>query len=455
MKPIIGFWLASLVALTACSEDNSLYRAPFDWEVLPPEAAGMNTERLEAAFDDAFADGTYTQAALVIKDGKLVYERYRGASDSERALLHQSLFSNSQDFEVRTKDSLATSWSVAKSFVSILVGIAIDQGRIDSINEPASRYISEWRNTDKSEITIKNLLDMRSGLVPICATAEEGAIRLTDCNRYESSGGELVFAEDQRDLCINRRTLARTGIKQPWAPDDLIWKKGYFLYSNCDTQVLGEILFAATGIPLQEYAERYLFSKIGMKAYWWRDNASGGHQTGHYLAYCCLDTTPRDFARFGQLILNMGKWGSERIVSASYIQQIRDIVTTSRVRGGSYSYGLKFWTVEPSQHEDGNLFPLPNTVLAALGFDEQIIMIDFENNLVVVRNSLHQPLLQKSLVRKMLVNSEDVNHTYAPLTLPDAASRLLPDNTASSTFSGAGFLYGVSKSLNAYRQSAR
>lgn len=126
------------LALVACQSRNPLYATPsFAWDTVSPATAGMDEGQLDAAFDDAFADGAYTQAALVIKDGKLVYERYKGATENESDI-YQSVYPGSKDFDVRTKNSLASSWSMAKSFVSILVGIAIDQGHIKSIEEPAS-----------------------------------------------------------------------------------------------------------------------------------------------------------------------------------------------------------------------------------------------------------------------------------------------------------------------------
>ena len=104
------------------------------------------------------------------------------------------------------------------------------------------------------------------------------------------------------------------------------YESGYWVYSNCDTMVLGEILFRATGQDLQTYADRHLFSKIGMTAYWWRDNTASAQVDGNYLAYCCLDATPRDFAKFGQLLLNNGEWNGEQVVPASYVDKIKNII---------------------------------------------------------------------------------------------------------------------------------
>ena len=116
------------------------------------------------------ADGSFTQASLVIKNERIVHEEYRGLTEQEKQILidnnvPEQIYAN---FDFRDRFSLASSWSVAKSFVSIVIGIAIDDGLIDSIDELASNYIYEWENDERSNITIRDLLNMRSGLVPIC-----------------------------------------------------------------------------------------------------------------------------------------------------------------------------------------------------------------------------------------------------------------------------------------------
>ena len=139
------------------------------WQEATPESVGMDSSILAQAFDQAFVDGSYTQAALVIKDNTLIYERYRGILPTEAANLTATTVLDSQaGYGTRDRDSLATSWSTAKSFTSVLVAIAIEQGFIESLSEPASTYIDEWQGDDRAAITIRNLLDMRSGLPLVC-----------------------------------------------------------------------------------------------------------------------------------------------------------------------------------------------------------------------------------------------------------------------------------------------
>ena len=101
---------------------------------------------------------------------------------------------------------------------------------------------------------------------------------------------------------LHRPGLAVDGGSYPWDPDG-IYTAGEFLYSNCDTQILGEILFRATGQDAGTFAQTELFEPINMNATWWRDDVESGQANGNYLTYCCLDATPRDFAKFGYLLL--------------------------------------------------------------------------------------------------------------------------------------------------------
>ena len=420
--------------------DNSI------WSEASPESVGMDSTSLSAAFDEAFIDGTFTQAAVVIKDSKLVYERYRGIMLGEKSALVSELNTDAdtlQDrFGSRDKNSLASSWSTAKSFTSVMVAIAIEQGFIESLEESASVYINEWANDERAQITIRNLLDMRSGLPILCADANNPTLVICS-NDSANSGGNLTLSDNQMSECIARQ-MAATGIPQPWYTYGSTYESGYWVYSNCDTMVLGEILFRATGQDLQTYADRHLFSKIGMTAYWWRDNTASAQVDGNYLAYCCLDATPRDFAKFGQLLLNNGEWDGEQVVPASYVDKIKNIVVDSRVDEltDSLSYGLQFWTTMPTSQSDGSMYPPANTIYATQGFDGQYIMIDFDRDLVVVRTSLYYPALTENDQRKMNVNAADTSNASYTATLPAAVGA-----TSGTSYNNQALLYKVTQSI--------
>ena len=457
-------WFAAMLLLSACGggggssdqtpiDDNNTPDPPsnaYIWEEASPESVGMDSNLISAAFDSAFADGTYTQAALVIKDNKLVYERYRGILAGEISTVVNSLGVDAESvaerYGTRDRYNLASSWSTGKSFVSVLIAIAIEQGHIQSLQQHASDFIDEWADDNRSRISIRNLLDMRSGLALVCLNNATGQLG-TCSDTGGGSGGNLVFSDNQMTACINR-PMAQTGAVQPWYGG--VYESGYWVYSNCDTMVLGEILFRATGQDLQSYADINLFSKIGMEAYWWRDFDSTAQVDGNYLAYCCIDATPRDFAKFGQLLMNNGRWDGSQIVPSEYIDLIKNIVVDSVVAeqyGGLMSYGLKFWTLFPQQQQDGTVYPPANKIYSTIGFDGQYIMMDFENNLIVVRNSIYYPSLGLTDERRMKINLGDLEKTNHIFTLPAGVGM-----QTGSSFNVGALLYGVTQSIYALSQ---
>ena len=386
------------------------------WREATPESVGLDADILDQAFDYAMADGTYSQAALVIKDGKLIHEKYRGILDSETTTISQSFPTiNSQIvslYRTRDKNSLATSWSMAKSFTSVLIGIAIEQKHITSIDDKVSDYIPEWPTDDRSNITIRNLLNMRSGLQLFCYQSDSLQRGYCEPNA-DVSDNYIVLAPNQVQTCL-QRPLANTSASTN--------SSRQFVYANCDTMILGEVLYKATGQDIQRYADINLFSKIDITASWWRDN-SQAQVDGNRLVYCCLDATPRDFAKFGQLILNNGLWDGEQIIPAGYVEEIKNSAKTivPNYSDAKIGYGLQFWSfIEPSR---------PNSIIYyADGYDGQTIMIDFDNNMVIVRNSLYQALVTNNDQRKMAIDIDmasgfnlaaiNLLKTSAPFTLP-------------------------------------
>jgi CubicO group peptidase (beta-lactamase class C family) len=415
------------------------------WQEATPASVGMDSVKLNAAFDYAFGDGSFTQAAVIIKDNKLIKERYRGILDGELTTVTSSLGLDATItngiFGNKDKDSLASSWSTAKSFTSVLVGIALEQGFITSLSESASVYITEWAYDERATITLRQLLDMRSGMPTVCF--DQTTRSLGTCTTAEGSGGSLVFSNNQMDACLARE-LAETGVIQPWYSSIKVYQAGAWLYSNCDTMVIGEILYRATGKDLETYADINLFSKLGITAHWWQDNDSTDQVDGNYLAYCCLDMTPRDFAKFGQLLLNNGVWNEEQVLPSSYVDKIKNITADSQVAeyNGAISYGLKFWTIGSITQPDGTIFPDANTIYSTIGFDGQYIMIDFENNMVVTRNSLYQPVLNGSGERKMAITAAGIAQSDFVATLPQGTGV-----SANSNFSSANFLYRVNQAI--------
>lgn len=376
----------------------------FAWPEASAQSQGMSEQKLEEAAAMALRDGAFGQAFLVIRNGKIVFERYRGISDLE---LQSVSIANPQlskseiidRYGIRNRNSLATSWSVAKSFTSILLGIAVDQGSIASPQDNVSRYLSEWASDARSTITLKEVLDMRSGLVPICA--KSGTNQLEECQTTPRAGGDLVYADDQMTPCISR-PKALAGMNYGW------WNGGRsaypgpsFLYSNCDTMVLSKVLVNSRSQDFLKWSQDSLFLKMGMKAYWWKDNSRP--QGGNVLGYCCIDATPRDFARLGELLLNRGVISNQQIVSRAYIDSIIQASTAPNA-----VYASQFW------------FPLADgrRFIAAQGFDGQTIAVDIARNIIVVRMGLYHPFFNSSDERIFKFRPDDINNSNWIGSLP-------------------------------------
>ena len=392
---------------------------PDIWETASASEAGFDEDALDSAFEYAVTDGFYTQAVVLIKDGKLVKERYRGITDAEAAgLAAISSLPEGQNasywqdlYGDRDAMSAVTSWSTAKSFTSVLIGMAIEQGAIESTAQSASDFIDEWEADDRASITIQQLLDMRSGLVPKCSSFETAVVG--ECSDYlsASSGGNIVYAADQLSQCIARE-FAVPGTVYPWVSPqaDSAYEAGQFYYSNCDTQVLGEIIFRATGQDPGLFAQQNLFEPLNMEADWWRDDAETGQANGNYLTYCCLDSTARDFAKFGYMLLLGGIETSEGQSYASYV---------STILAQEETYRNQFWAYCDSPPFSASP-DCENVLIATVGFDGQYILIDQKNDIVLVRTSLYEPILNASDERKMRLNPLQLSASNWVASLPMA-----------------------------------
>ena len=281
----------------------------FSWKIMNPESAGLDTSEVNDLMDFVKSEGSNTQSAILIRGSSIIAEYYADKSD---------------------KDSIVTSWSVAKSFTSTLIGIAIDEGYINSIEDPITDYLPEWKGQDQDKILLKHLLSMRSGM------EDHGFVYVVN---------DMVSHSLDRDL-----------IRPPGTA---------FRYSNEDSMLLGEILENATGISFQEYADKKLFNLIDVDETWWTD------QEGSTISYASIDMTPREFAKFGLMIAQEGSWQGQQIVSSNWVE-----LATSKY-DDLMSYGFQWWTSETKDID----YPF----FSAKGLDGQLIYVWPETDLVFVR----------------------------------------------------------------------
>lgn len=237
---------------------------------------------------ETYAAGFDSYALIVVHKGKIQSEWY--ASDLNR-------------------DSLTQSQSMHKSLIALLIGVAIEQGIIDSADDAVGKYVEEWRDRPRGDITLRELMMMSSGLGQYSFTLNP----FSDDFRWLYSGNTLPYV-----------------LKTPMAD----WNPGTrFDYNNINSELLGTVLERASGQRYAEYLEENLWEPMGgQQALVWLDSEYGDAFTS-----CCLMATARDWARIGQLMLNRGKINSNRIVSSDWIDEM---VSPSPV---SKWYGLQTW----------------------------------------------------------------------------------------------------------------
>jgi CubicO group peptidase (beta-lactamase class C family) len=242
---------------------------------LPVRPAALAWPAAAGSAPEAWLADKGTVALIVLRRGELVYEGY---------------------FDGFTRGSVGTSFSVAKSIVSALVGIALAEGRIGSLDDPLTRHLPELGRADArfARITLRHLLLMRSGI----AFDEGYRSPLSDASRFYLS----------RDLAARVRALKIAG-----EPDR------QQAYKSGDTQLLGLVLERATGMPLARYAESRLWQPMGaaFDTSWSLDSAGSGMAK----AFCCVNARALDFARFGQLFLEGGRVGGRQVVPEAWVRE--------------------------------------------------------------------------------------------------------------------------------------
>ena len=215
---------------------------------------------------DRYLDDTSTAAFIVMREGRIVYERYARGYD-ERSLLN--------------------SFSIAKSIVATLVGIAHGEGAIASLDDTVGKYRPELAHLPYGRVTIRSLITMTSGM--------------GDRPSMLPGRAQYYYGDDLHAVIEGAQPEARPANG---------WR-----YSEADIQVLGFVLEAAVGKPVSQYLAEKLWQPLGMEspAQWAMDRAGGSEK-----AFCCISARARDFARLGRLFLDAGRWNGEQIVPADW-----------------------------------------------------------------------------------------------------------------------------------------
>jgi len=283
---------------------------------------------LEIPGIDAYMKSQQTAGLVILQDGKLRLERY------------------GLDFDARGR---WTSFSVAKSFTSTLVGAAIQDGHIESLDDKVSRYIPDLRGSVYDDVSVRQLLTMSSGV----KWNEDYEDPNADVAKFNTATPDPGV-----DATVSyMRRLARAH------PAGEVWH-----YNTGETNLIGVLVSSATGKPLASYLEEKIWHPAGMEATaTWLQG-----RTGHEIAGCCLQASTRDFARFGLFVLANGNVSGHQVVPADWFasatRKQKDIGSPGR------GYGFQWWT-----YDDG--------AVAAQGIFGQGIFIDPSRRLVIASNS--------------------------------------------------------------------
>ena len=293
-----------------------------------PHAAAYNHSRLSPA-DEAYLDSLHTVAFLVVSRDSLLFESYR---DGWNDTLTSNLY------------------SATKTIVGLLTGIALDEGKIHSLDDPVSRYLPAYTRGRQADVTLRHLLTMSGGVA-----WDEAYASLFSVTTHGYYGDDLY------DLVTQLDVTEAPGVQ--------------FSYRSGETQLLAFALEAATGQTLSQYAEEKLWKPMQAErdAYWLLDKAGGDEK-----AFCCFHTTARDAARFGRLLLRHGNWDGRQLVSTSYMDELMRPASYLKDQWGRDSlsyYGLQTW-----------LFPYRGEVLPCMrGMLGQYIFAIPSREAIVVR----------------------------------------------------------------------
>lgn len=282
---------------------------------------GTKKYDFKKTFDEILRENE-TTAFLVIRNDSILFENY---------------------FNDYKRKDLVNSFSTSKSILSLLIGIAIDDGYIKSINEPITKYIPEFEKLGFKKIKIKNLLQMTSG------------IEFKEVYEPFTDAANLYYGRN-----ITRELNKLKIINEPGSE---------FHYSSGDTQIMGQVLTRALKeINISEYLSKSVWQPLNMEfdASWIIDD------NGMERAFCCINATAIDFAKIGRLYLNGGSWNGTQIVSKEWIEKTTKFNENEKLNTEQYFYNFN-WYINP------------NGTFYTQGYKGQHIYVDKKNKLIIVR----------------------------------------------------------------------
>ncbi len=261
-----------------------------------PEHRSYGTLSLTDAQEEELR-ALYSAGFLVIKNDSLLLEKYWNGWDA---------------------DSVSNSFSVAKSYIGVLTGIAMQDGVIDNVFEPVGKYLPEYAEGCHAQLNIYHLLTMSTGL----DWSESGGDPFSD-------NAKGYYGTNVREVCLDQPCREKPGVE--------------FDYISGSTQIMAEVLEAAYGRTLVDLVQEKIWGPLNCEhpAAWGKDREDGDHK-----AFCCLYATARDFARIGKLYLDSGTWNGRRIVPLEYWQASITPAPLNDKGKPNKRYGYYWWLAE-------------------------------------------------------------------------------------------------------------
>jgi CubicO group peptidase (beta-lactamase class C family) len=344
------FYLLLIPAASGCSTQNK--KPPAENEdgirIASMADAGIDSSVINK-IDTAISNGTYPNihSLLIARNNLLVYEKYWAGKDER--------WGDDIGITVHAKDSLHDIRSISKSIVSACIGIAIQQGKIKSVDQKIFDFFPQYAKQDtglKSLLTIKHLLTMSSGFV------------WNEDVPYDNP-------ENSEIRMINSPNPVEYVLSQPleFAPGQ-VWK-----YNGGTTQLLAAIIEKTTGKKIDQFAKEYLFQPLGITSFEWVKYPG----TDLPAAASGLRLRSRDLLKFGLLYNNNGMWKDKQLVPAKWIEESFQ-PHVERLEGGrnAGAYGYQFWLWSDT------IKNTPTPIVACVGNGDQRIFFDKTHNLLVV-----------------------------------------------------------------------
>ncbi len=256
-----------------------------------------------------------TQALIISHKGNIILEQYGNGY---------------------SKTDFVTSQSIAKAFYAVLFGVAIEKGLLDDLDQPISDYLPEWKNDKRGEITIRNLLEMKSGLY-----------------RSESWNEEMFLSRNNLDFALSVELVKEPG--------------EIFEYNNVNTALLGPVIEKIYNASPHEVLKKEILNPLEITEYGlWKDHALND------ITFHGIDLAPLDFIKFGQLYAQKGSWEGKQLVNKAFMEQSMQPIS----EGPGELYGMHTSIRKMSENK---------RLLVKEGFNGQYLFVIPEENLVAVK----------------------------------------------------------------------